>query len=61
MGWSTLSHKEARCLAVPKLQEVTETFSSPNKMKCQQRKSRWDDKENDSGLRETDKNNHMEW
>ena len=29
-GWSTLSHKEARCLAVPKLQEVTETLSSPN-------------------------------
>jgi hypothetical protein len=50
-----------RCLAVPKLQEVTETFSSPNKMKCQQRKSWWDDiKEKDSGLRKTDKDNHME-
>ena len=32
-GWSTLSHDEHRCLAVPKLQEVTETFYHPRKMK----------------------------
>lgn len=30
-GWSTLSHNERRCPAVPKLQEVTETFFRPRK------------------------------
>jgi hypothetical protein len=28
MGGHTLSHEECRCLAAPKLQEVTETFCS---------------------------------